>query len=122
MPQASRTSGNQRFYSEGQSDRLAFIRHSRELGFPLEAVRELLTLSDDPNRSCEEADRIAQKQLMNVEARVASLKVLGSELKRMLQQCKRGKIADCRVIEVLANHAKCSTENHHIRLATITRR
>lgn len=49
MPEPGRTSGNQRLYGEKQADRLAFIRHSRELGFPLEAIRELLELSDDPN-------------------------------------------------------------------------
>ncbi|HYK80892.1 MAG TPA: MerR family transcriptional regulator, partial [Micropepsaceae bacterium] len=58
MPEAGRTAGNQRVYDRGLADRLAFIRHSRELGFSLDAIRELLTVSDDPNRSCEEADRI----------------------------------------------------------------
>ncbi len=113
MPQPGRSSGNQRLYGEKQADRLAFIRHSRELGFPLEAIRELLELSDDPNRSCEQADRIARSQLREVEVRMAKLATLKTELERMLQQCSRGRIADCRVIEVLADHGKCVTHNHH---------
>ena len=76
MPKPGRTSGNQRFYREVHVDRLAFIRHSRELGFPLDAIRELLELSDDPNRSCEQADRIARAHLREVETRIASLTVL----------------------------------------------
>ena len=115
MPSPGRTSGNQRHYSEGHADRLAFIRHSRELGFPLEAIRELLNLSDDPNRSCAQADRIARVQLREVEARIASLTVLKIELERMVGQCGGGRIADCRVIEVLADHAKCVTNDHHAR-------
>ncbi len=113
MPQPGRTSGNQRFYSERYADRLAFIRHSRELGFPLEDIRELLELSDDPNRSCEEADRIARAQLREVEMRIARLAMLKTELERMVRQCGHGRVADCRVIEVLADHAKCVSHDHH---------
>ncbi len=115
MPQPGRTSGNQRSYGQPHADRVAFIRHSRELGFPLDAVRELLGLSDDPNRSCEQADRIARAHLHEVKTRIASLQVLKTELERMLRECGRGRIADCRVIEVLADHAKCVSDDHHAR-------
>jgi len=115
MPRPGRTLGNQRHYGEGHADRLAFVRHSRELGFPLEAIRELLKLSDDPNRSCAQADRIARAHLREVETRIASLTVLKTELERMVRQCGGGRIADCRVIEVLADHAKCATDDHHAR-------
>src|SRR3954447_17308204 len=52
-------------------DRLAFIRHARELGFSLEDVRALLRLSDQPERSCAEADRIAREHLVLVRSRLA---------------------------------------------------
>lgn len=113
MPKPGRTSGNQRSYGEMHADRLAFIRRSRELGFSLDAIRELLDLSDDPNRSCEQADRIARAHLREVETRIASLTVLKAELERMVQQCGHGRIADCWVIDVLANHTKRTAEDHH---------
>src|SRR5690606_16708953 len=56
MPEPARTAGNQRRYSQKHGDRLAFIRHSRELGFPLDAIRELLSLADHPEQSCGSAD------------------------------------------------------------------
>ena len=115
LPRTDRTAGNQRLYSEAQGERLAFIRHSRELGFSLASIRELLALSDDPNRSCEKADSVARTHLREVEIRISSLAALKTELERMILQCKRGRIAECRVIEVLANHAKCVTEDHHLR-------
>jgi DNA-binding transcriptional MerR regulator len=112
MPEPHRTEGNQRRYGPGHVERLAFIRHGRELGFPLDAIRELLSLADDPDRSCEAADRIAQGQLRQVESRIARLKSLENELRRMLEQCRGGRIADCRVIEVLGDHAHCLHEDH----------
>ena len=60
LPDAERSTGNQRMYSRKTQERLAFIRHARELGFPLEAIRDLLSLSDRPDQSCAEVDAIAR--------------------------------------------------------------
>lgn len=112
MPEPLRTAGNQRRYGPQHLERLAFIRHSRELGFPLDTIRKLLSLSDDPGQSCDAADRIARAQLGQVESRIARLRALKAELKRMIVQCQGGKIADCRVIEVLADHTHCLARHH----------
>ena len=111
LPAAERSTGNQRLYSVAARDRLAFIRHARDLGFPLEAIRDLLSLSDKPEQSCAATDRIAQSQLLAVEGRIARLMALKSELERMVAQCAGGSVADCRVIECLGNHAHCTTEH-----------
>lgn len=113
MPEPARTEGNQRRYGPCHVQRLAFIRHARELGFPLEAVRELLSLSDDKDRSCAAADAIARDHLVAVERRLARLIALKAELERMIEQCRGGSIADCRVIEVLADHSHghCLTDH-----------
>ena len=42
LPAPARTAGGHRAYTRAHLDRLAFVRHARELGFPLDAVRELL--------------------------------------------------------------------------------
>jgi len=114
LAKPARTAGNQRVYGEEHLRRLAFIRHARELGFPLEAIRELLSLGGKPEQSCVKADAIASAQLAEVERRIAALSALRGELKRMVQSCRRGKIADCRVIEVLADHshAHCVSDAH----------
>ncbi len=114
MPPAARSVGNQRFYSDKHAQRLAFIRHARELGFPLDAVRTLLDISDNPECSCEAADEIARAQLREVDSRIERLEALRAELQRMLRQCRRNKVADCRVIEALADHshAHCLSHDH----------
>ena len=111
MPDPSRTKGNQRRFGQEHLERLAFIRHSRELGFSLDAIRELLSLRDEPNRSCAAVDRIARRQLRQVESRIARLQALAIEFKRMIRHCRGGRIAECRIIEALADHAHCSTEH-----------
>ena len=114
MPAPVRTAGRHRLYTRTHLDRLAFIRHARELGFPLEDVRELLRLADDPERPCDEADAIARAHLAAVRSRIARLQTLEAELARMVAACGRGRVAECRVIEVLADqsHTHCLHDGH----------
>ena len=114
MPEPGRTAGGQRRYSEAELDRLAFIRHARQLGFTLEAIRDLLDLSDHPEKSCQEADQIARRQLRQVELRMARLEALRTELERMVHECSGGNTADCRVLEVLRDHSECLTDHDEI--------
>lgn len=102
-----RSEGNRRQYDEGDLRRLAFIRHARALGFEVEAIRALLDLQDRPEQSCAAADGIARARLADVESRIASLTALRAELARMVEGGSHGRISECRVIEVLADHGEC---------------
>ena len=112
LPEAERSAGNQRLYDLAAQERLAFIRHARELGFPLDSIRELLSLSDQPDMSCAAADVIATRQLAAVNDRIIRLQALQRELERMLAQCAHGTISNCKVIEVLSDHANCLHDHH----------
>ena len=114
MREPVRSSGGQRRYHDADLDRLAFIRHSRQLGFPLDAIRELLDLSDAPSRPCADADAIARRQLRQVELRIERLRALRKELKRMVAECDGDSVAECRVLEVLRDHSECLTEHEEI--------
>lgn len=114
MPEPGRTAGGQRRYGDSELDRLSFIRHARQLGFPLDAIRELLVLSDTPTQSCEEADTIATRQLKLVEQRIDRLQALRTELKRMIHECSGGNAADCRILGVLRDHSECLTNHEEI--------
>jgi Cu(I)-responsive transcriptional regulator len=112
LPSPPRTDGNRRQYGDEDVRRLAFVRHARELGFEVDDIRELLTLTAQPNRSCHEADSIAFRHLQEIERRIAKLDALRGELQRMVHECGHGRVCDCRVIQVLADHAHCAHERH----------
>lgn len=114
LPVAHRTQGNQRIYSKELMNRLAFIRHSRELGFSLDQIRVILSLSDDPAHSCSDVDAIARNHLYQVESKIARLKSMQKELKRMINECAGDQVSNCRIIEVLSNHSLCLSEKHPI--------
>jgi Cu(I)-responsive transcriptional regulator len=114
MNEADRTEGGQRRYFEKDLDRLAFIRHSRQLGFSLDSIRELLELSDNPAQSCIAADSIARRQLRQVDQRIKRLRALKKELKRMVSECEGDSVSECKVLEVLRDHSECLTEHNEI--------
>ena len=114
LPAVGRTAGGQRRYDERHRTQLGFLRHARELGFSLEAIRELLTLYSTPEESCAAADGIAARHLADVRHKIARLQALEAELARMVTACEGGSVADCRVIETLADHSHghCLAQDH----------
>lgn len=102
LPAPARTKGNYRSYDEGHLGRLSFIRRARDLGFSLDQVRNLLRLADERDRSCEAVDVIAQQHLTEVERKIADLTALRDELTDLIGRCRRGTVAECRIIETLA--------------------
>lgn len=107
-----RTEGRQRRYGADEAARLEFIRHARELGFEIDAIRELLELSGRPETSCARADEIARRHMGAIERRIAQLTALRDELGRMTEECRHGRVCECRVIQVLADHRQCAHERH----------
>jgi len=106
LPAPDRTEKDRRVYFTDDLKRLAFIRHARELGFDIEAIRTLLALQDNPRQSCEAADETARIRLAEVDRRISSLQALRGELLRMLDKGCEGHVENCRVIETLSEHHK----------------
>lgn len=103
IPSPARTDSGRRLYGAEDVRRLTFIRHSRDLGFDIPAIKTMLALQEKPEASCEQVSRIAADQLEAVEVRIRRLLSLKSELTRMIDACDNGKVASCRIIEVLAD-------------------
>ena len=102
LPAPARTSSNYRAYGPDHLARLSFVRRSRDLGFAIEAVRDLLGLADEKDRDCSAVDVIAREHLAEVERKIADLTALGRELRDLIGQCGHGTIAECRIIEALS--------------------
>lgn len=106
LPAPVRCDGGQRTYGDSDSRRLAFIRQCREFGFPIEQVRLLVALTEDQERSCEEARSIAQVHLGRVREKLAELKGLERSLadfiKRCDAACSGGPGPDCVILRGMA--------------------
>ncbi|MAM62057.1 helix-turn-helix domain-containing protein [Maritimibacter sp. UBA3975] len=103
-----RTGGNQRRYGRAGLDRLTFIRHGRDLGLSLDAIRALLDLDPaDHGKS----HAIAEAHLADVRARVARLRRLEAELVRIVAACDGAEAHTCNILEAFGDHDACETEH-----------
>ena len=106
-----RTEGNQRRYSRQELERLSFIRHGRDLGLSLDAIRDLIRLNENPEMPCRDAHDIANAHLAQIESRIARLLRLKKELTRITESCTADHVGECYVIQSLADHEMCHTEH-----------
>lgn len=106
-----RTQGNQRRYGRPELERLRFVAHARAMGFPMASLRAMLRLSRHAEAPCADVDALVRDRLAEVDERIARLTRLRGELSGMLENCRHGTVADCRIVEVLSDHEECATEH-----------
>jgi DNA-binding transcriptional MerR regulator len=111
LPEPVRAPNDRRVYDERTLGRLAFIKHARQLGFAVDAIRTLLQLADNPDQPCDRANLLAASQLAAVDSKIAQLQALRNELQRVVSAACQGQVSECRVIEVLSNHDLCESEH-----------
>jgi len=113
LPTAERTDGNQRRYSTSGLERLSFIKHSRDLGFSIDAISSLIELQSHPDRTCQAATDIAVAQLLDVRQKIRKLRALEKELKRITSGCNgESTAAECYILASLADHGLCRHAEH----------
>ncbi|MHA6262608.1 MerR family transcriptional regulator [Arenibacterium sp. CAU 1754] len=113
MPLPERSAGNQRRYDQAALDRLAFIRHARDLGLPLTDVAALISLDGASGEKLNQAHEIARRQRDGLRARIARLQRLEAELDRITNACDghhaHGQSAHiCAVLHAFSDHDDCS--------------
>ncbi|GJD56482.1 MerR family transcriptional regulator [Methylobacterium dankookense] len=101
MPPPPRTRGGHRAYDRTHVQRLAFIRHARELGFGIEDVRALLRLAEPDRRSCAEVRDIASAHLAAVRAKLTHLVALERILDGTVERCSGEQVPICPILDML---------------------
>lgn len=110
IPKAKRTGGGRRTYAASDAKILTFIRRCRDFGFPVEQVRDLVSLSTSRERDCFEARDLAAGQLQSVRDKITEMKALERSLEAFVErcdiQCAGGPAAECVILEDLAEGAR----------------
>jgi Cu(I)-responsive transcriptional regulator len=105
LPQALRTDAGYRQYGAKEVSTLRFIRHSRDLGFSLEQIRELLALWQDRRRPSRHVKALAQAHLQELDAKLRDLQAMKATLEHLVHACSGNDRPDCPIIETLADGA-----------------
>lgn len=102
LPAPARTDGNQRRYSDDDRARLAFITNARDLGLSIDAIRDMIQLTQNPPVPALDTERIIDEQLSTVRRKLVRLKRLERELEQMSTVAPKG-LEKFRLIDVLAD-------------------
>ena len=99
---AGRRDSNYRDYSAADVARLSFVRRARDLGFPIDRIRDLLALWSDRGRCSAEVKRIALDHVAELDRRIAEMRDMAAALNALADGCAGDARPDCPIIEGLA--------------------
>ena len=101
FPHAARTEAGYRRYGDKEVGTLRFIRHSRDLGFSIEQIRELLGLWQDRQRPSRQVKALAQAHIAELDAKLAELQAMKATLEHLVHCCHGDDRPDCPIIDSL---------------------
>lgn len=101
VPEASRSEGGYRQYGDKEVSTLRFIRHSRDLGFSIEQIRELLGLWQNRKRPSRQVKALAQAHLAELQAKLKELQAMQATLEHLVHCCHGDDRPECPIIDTL---------------------
>ena len=98
----ARTDSGYRQYTEADLHTLHFIRRSRDLGFSMEEIAELLALWQDKQRASSQVKQIAQRHIASLNERIAAMQAMQRSLQALVGCCHGDERPDCPILDDLA--------------------
>ncbi len=103
LPAATRTEAGYRQYGERDLSVLRFVRQSRDLGFSIEQIRDLLSLWQDRSRPSRQVKALAQAHIDELDAKLDELQSMKATLAHLVRCCHGDDRPDCPIIDSLAD-------------------
>ncbi len=113
FPQAARTEAGYRQYTDKEVATLRFIRQSRDLGFSIEQIRELLGLWQNRRRPSRQVRLLAQAHIDELDAKLHELQTMKATLQHLVQCCHGDDRPDCPIIDTLAGSTPVAPPGGH---------
>lgn len=117
FPEAARTASGYRQYTDKEVTTLRFIRQSRDLGFSIEQIRELLGLWQNRRRPSRQVRALAQAHILELDEKLKELQAMKATLEHLVQCCHGDDRPDCPIIDTLAQEAPALPQAAHGRTA-----
>ena len=101
IPAAARRDSGYRDYDDRDVGTLRFIRRARDLGFPVEEIRQLLALWHDRGRASAEVKALALARAAELERKARQLDDMRRSLEHLAAHCHGDSRPDCPIIDEL---------------------
>jgi Cd(II)/Pb(II)-responsive transcriptional regulator len=103
LPKAGRNESNYRIYSVAHLEKMAFIKHCRNLDMTLGEIRMLLHFKASPEKNCGEVNRLLDEHIEHVARRIGELQELERQLRDLRGCCPDARqVSACGILEGLS--------------------
>lgn len=103
VPAAARTESGYRQYSDADVHILRFIRHSRDLGFSIAEIGELVSLWQNRRRPSRQVKALAAAHIEDLERKSQELLAMKATLEHLVHCCKGDDRPECPILAELAS-------------------
>ena len=104
LGEVGRTDSGYRQYTMADVHTLRFIKRSRNLGFSMAEITELVGLWHDRGRASASVKHIAQRHVDELQARIDAMQAMRRTLQNLLHHCHGDERPDCPILDNLAGH------------------
>ncbi len=101
LPHVDRTDSGYRQYTGKEVHTLRFIKRSRDLGFSMAEIADLLKLWQNRRRSSADVRRIASKHMDELNKRMAEMEAMKHTLEHLIHCCQGDQRPDCPILDEL---------------------
>ncbi|QPB43541.1 Cu(I)-responsive transcriptional regulator [Rodentibacter haemolyticus] len=98
---AQRNFSGYRYYEEKDIERLYFIRHSRDVGFSLQQIAQLLALQDNPARNSSEVKALTTQHIAMLKQQIKQLEEMVEKLQQWHNACQGNDQPECSILNGL---------------------
>lgn len=106
IPEPLRRDSGYRDYAPADVHRLRFIANARDLGFPIEDIRDLLGLWGNSQRASAEVKALAIARAKELGRKADALQALRRTLLELAEHCHGDDRPDCPIIERMSGEAE----------------
>lgn len=101
LPSGPRAANGYRQYEHADLERLSFIKSSRDLGFELSAIKQLLSLWQNPTRASADVKALASEHVSQLSQRINELIALRDQLVQLIERCPGNQHSACAILDSL---------------------
>lgn len=111
LPSVHRTDSGYRQYGDKEVHTLRFIKRSRDLGFSMAEIADLLKLWQNRRRPSADVRRIAIKHVDDLNQRMAEMEAMKHTLEHLIHGCQGNQRPDCPILDELGNRPYLPPKN-----------
>ena len=101
LPNVHRTDAGYRIYGDAEIHTLRFVKRSRDLGFSMAEISELVKLWQDRRRTSSGVKKLAERHAAELDRKIREMEEMRKTLRHLIHCCNGDDRPDCPILDDL---------------------